>query len=97
MDLNRKKLRAAVYCRIDTSKNLFLQLIRNKSELIMKVSPEWDITDYYVDINDDNRAFNRLLRDSEINKIDLVITIGYTKFSERLSVSTAYCGGARVG
>jgi len=63
----------------------------------MKVSPEWDITDYYVDINDDNRAFNRLLRDSEINKIDLVITIGYTKFSERLSVSTAYCGGGRVG
>lgn len=94
--MNRKKLRAAVYCRIDTSKNLFLQLIRKKSELIMKVSPEWDITDYYyVDINDDNTAYRRLCREAETNQFHFVVTVGFTKCSQKLS--DVYCGGVRVG
>lgn len=87
---NGNKLRVAAYCRVSTDdeqqQTSYIQQKEYYSSMINK-NPEWQLVDIYADkglsgtTTKHRKEFQRMMRDAEDGKIDLILTKSISRFA----------------
>lgn len=84
----KREKRVGIYCRVSTNSMEQLQSLTAQVSHLTRLTasmPQWILTDVYMDIATSKTAssrkeFNRMLKDCQSGKLDIVITKNISRF-----------------
>ena len=87
--MDKKDVRAAVYCCIDTQEDVFTQLAERMEKAEERFAPDWKLTGVYVEMPGSRKAYNQMTADAEKGLFDLLINVRRNGISAGAVSSTA--------